>query len=773
MMKRALVATLLVAARGAAQTGPCNAETFPSINTAPWLGQEMLGQVAATSVNVNVAFSQDMQVYVQYGTASGAYAATTPVQTASASAPLNIALTGLSPNTRYYYRLQYAAPGSTAFTARSEHTFVTARPAGAAFTFVVQADPHLDNNSNPAVYQLTLQNEARDKPDFLIDLGDTMLTDKLNAAGEPIGANGAGCGNGPTAAGVLARAQLHRSYYDLITGSVPLFLTIGNHEGEWGSNLNGTPQDFAIWDTQYRNQYFPDPAPDGFFSGDSQQYDLSGNICTPGQTVTCGLGLRRNYYSWTWGDALFIVLDPFWNQTPGTSPASAGNGQDCCRTGTTQTSATPSFTTDWSLTLGDVQYNWLQSTLAGSTAKYKFVFSHNLAGGWNYNGTGVLRGGIEAAKYSEWGGYNLDGTYGFAKYRPNMAMPIHQLLMKYNVTAFFHGHDHFYGHQQLDGIHYQEVPQPSANNGTNEASIGASDGYQQGTILNGRGYVRVKVDPAGVTTQFVQTWLPSEVKGNVSNGMAADTWVATAPVVGAPGGPSVSAVVNAASGNAAIVPNGWTAIRGTNLAPAGDSRTWMAADFVNGLLPTSLDGVSVTVNGIRAYVYYISPTQVNILTPPGGLAGAVAVQVTVGGNASTPFLVTAQTGDPAFFLWSNYVVATHADYTLVGPPALYPGLTTPARAGETIVLWANGFGGSTTVVAGAPGQSGTLSPVPVVQIGGRQAAVSFAGLVSPGLYQLNVTVPAGTPGGDQTISASYNGASTQTGVLLTVSSGPS
>ena len=63
----------MAVAAAMAQTGPCNAETFPSLNSAPWLGQEMLGQVSATSININVAFSQDMQVYVQYGTASGAY----------------------------------------------------------------------------------------------------------------------------------------------------------------------------------------------------------------------------------------------------------------------------------------------------------------------------------------------------------------------------------------------------------------------------------------------------------------------------------------------------------------------------------------------------------------------------------------------------------------------------------------------------------------------------------------------------------------------------
>jgi len=768
-----ILPTILVLLSGGAmaQPSPCNAVTYPSLNTSPWLGQEMLGQAAATSINVNVVFSQDMQVYVEYGTVSGTYTTKTPVKTATADAPLNIALTGLTPNTRYYYRLQFAAPLSTTFTARSEHTFITARPAGAPFTFVIQADPHLDNNSNPSVYQLTLKNELQDNPDFLIDLGDTMLTDKLNTKGEPIGSNGANCGSGPSADGVLARTQLHRSYYDLITGSVPLFETLGNHEGEWGANLNGTPQDYAIWDTQYRNLYFPNPAPDSFFSGDTQQYDLTGKPCTPTQSFTCGLGMRKSYYAWTWGDALFVVLDPYWSQTPGATASALGNGNDCCQRGAAQSTATPDVATDWSLTLGTAQYTWLQSTLAASKAKYKFVFAHNLVGGWNYGGTGNMRGGIEAAKYSEWGGYNLDGTYGFTTYRPSMAMPIHQMLMKYNVTAFFHGHDHFYGHQELDGIQYQEVPQPSANNGNNEVSIGVADGYTHGTIVNGRGYVRVKVDPtAGVTTQFVQTWLPTEEKGTVKNAMVGDTWVAAPAVVGAASGPVVTAVVNAASGNAALAPNTWTSILGTKLARTGSARAWAASDFINGLLPTSLDGVTVTLNGIRAYVSYISPTQINFLTPPGALTGTVQLQVTVDGAASTLFNVSAKDSDPAFFQWGNYVVATHADNSLVGPTTLFPGQSTPAKPGETITLWANGFGATNKpVIPGAPTQSGTMTALPVIRIGSQTADVKFAGLSGNGLFQFNVTVPAGTANGNQPISATSNGASTLTGNLISVS----
>jgi len=106
---------------------------------------------------------------------------------------------------------------------------------------------------------------------------------------------------------------------------------------------------------------------------------------------------------------------------------------------------------------------------------------------------------------------------------------------------------------------------------------------------------------------------------------------------------------------------------------------------------------------------------------------------------------------------------------LVGPATLYPGSSTPAKPGETVVVYANGFGAtSTAVVSGSMVQSGTLSPLPVIKIGGATATVSFAGLVSPGEFQFNVMVPATTPDGDQSITATYNGSSTQAGTLLTV-----
>ncbi len=235
--------------------------------------------------------------------------------------------------------------------------------------------------------------------------------------------------------------------------------------------------------------------------------------------------------------------------------------------------------------------------------------------------------------------------------------------------------------------------------------------------------------------------------------------------------PAITLVANAEGGVATIAPNTWVEINGSNLGPTGDTRTWGNSDFVGGQLPTSLDGLSVTVNGVPAYVYYISPTQVNILTPPNAISGSVPVQVSDNGVISANFMVQAQAESPSFFVFGGgpYIAATHVNGSYLGPTSLYPGLTTPAKPGETIVMYANGFGStSTPVVSGSETQSGTLSPMPVITIGGVAAKVTFAGLVAAGEFQFNVVVPPSLANGDQPTMAMYNGLTTQAGTLITV-----
>ncbi|HLG95347.1 MAG TPA: IPT/TIG domain-containing protein [Bryobacteraceae bacterium] len=240
---------------------------------------------------------------------------------------------------------------------------------------------------------------------------------------------------------------------------------------------------------------------------------------------------------------------------------------------------------------------------------------------------------------------------------------------------------------------------------------------------------------------------------------------------GATTGPTIAEVANAEGESPVIAPNTWVEIKGVNLAPSGDSRIWQDSDFAGNQMPAQLDHVSVTLNGKPAYVYYISPEQINILTPPDPISGPVQIAVTNNGAVSASFTAQAQPLSPSFFVFNGgpYVAAIHLDGTLVGPTTLYPGATTPAKPGEIVEIYANGFGPTNVpITAGSTTQSGTLSPLPVVQIGGVNATVQFAGLIGPGEFQFNVEIPASLAKGDQPIVATYGGISTQPGAFLTV-----
>ena len=182
---------------------------------------------------------------------------------------------------------------------------------------------------------------------------------------------------------------------------------------------------------------------------------------------------------------------------------------------------------------------------------------------------------------------------------------------------------------------------------------------------------------------------------------------------------------------------------------------------MNGKLPTSLDGTSVTVNGRPAAVAYISPTQVNIQLPDDTAIGPVQVVVTtVAGGAGTPFTATyAQFAPGLFPATAPYVAAQHADGSYVGG---YAGAT-PAKPGEVITLWGTGFGPANPSVPSGQifmGSNQLANEVTVV-MGGQTATVDFAGIVGAGLVQINVEVPSSIANGDARVVAIVGGVSTQ------------
>jgi uncharacterized protein (TIGR03437 family) len=191
-------------------------------------------------------------------------------------------------------------------------------------------------------------------------------------------------------------------------------------------------------------------------------------------------------------------------------------------------------------------------------------------------------------------------------------------------------------------------------------------------------------------------------------------------------------------------------------------------------LPTTLDSVTVQINGKKAANSFVSPTQLNVQAPADTATGPVPVQVTNSAGTGTG-TATLQTYTPAFFtLQAKYAAARHNTDGVYVAPAGYLGNSTasrPAQPGEIIQLYATGFGPTTPAV---PAGQTVASPAPLadlsqlhVTIGTAPATVQFAGIVSPGEYQLNLVVPL-VADGDQAILATIGGVSSQSGLSIPV-----
>jgi uncharacterized protein (TIGR03437 family) len=309
------------------------------------------------------------------------------------------------------------------------------------------------------------------------------------------------------------------------------------------------------------------------------------------------------------------------------------------------------------------------------------------------------------------------------------------------------------------------------------------------------GNLRVRrVDPSGTITTVAggPNSSPNEVDGGPPTGVnvgALDVAVDTSgnlyiyggnrvyKVTGLSSGtaapaPAISGVVSGASFQPGVVANAWVTIQGTNLASKTDD--W-SHSIVNGALPTSLDGVSVSIGGKAAYVYFISPGQINVLAPDVS-PGPITVTVTTAGGTSSAFSATASAYGPAFFVWpGNQAVATRTDYSYAVKPGTFAGATTvAAKPGDVIILWATGFGPTTPPAPGGvavpSGQTYATATLPTVSVGTIQATAYGAALASgaAGLYQIAIQVPGSLADGDWPIQAIIGGVTSPAGTILSV-----
>lgn len=243
-------------------------------------------------------------------------------------------------------------------------------------------------------------------------------------------------------------------------------------------------------------------------------------------------------------------------------------------------------------------------------------------------------------------------------------------------------------------------------------------------------------------------------------------------------GPAITNVADAESARLSFTAGQWVAIYGTGLA--NTSRTWAAADFTGGLttgspLPSSLSGVSVTIGGQPASIFYISPTQLNVLSPTTlPTSGTVPVVVTNNGSVSSAFTATVAQASPSFFYYAAggnlYPLAVHlSDGNLVGDPAVLAG-TEKAHPGEILEMFANGL---------LPSTGGIIVPVTAftqavtITAGSTPLSSSAPYLVSAGEFQVNATLPSGLATGNYALTMTVpNGSTSTSGVTITLPVGP-
>jgi hypothetical protein len=339
-------------------------------------------------------------------------------------------LSGLDAGTSYEYQIVDAHDRNAPVTLYSGRG-VTQRSPGTRFGFALLSDTHIgsdlsySNQGDETVLTAVGAELGASSPDFVINLGDILDFHQFGFNDPP-----------PSAAVARLGFLNYREAFGDALGNLGHFGVIGNWDGENGSF---TSEEISRSRSQ-RLLYLPSPGPTTYPEGGAAQHD---------------------YYSFSWGDALFVVLNVMSYTTE-----------------ELLLSTTTGRPEDW--TLGNEQLAWLEKTLQSATTKWRFLFIHHAVGG---------AAGDEADSIYGRGG-------GLAAHVGEQAK-VHQLMLDYGVQIFFYGHDHVFADMVVDGLHYTTP----GNAGAIWTFPGSQTGYTR--YWDQSGWARVDVSPDDVHVQFI------------------------------------------------------------------------------------------------------------------------------------------------------------------------------------------------------------------------------------------------------------------------------
>ena len=330
-----------------------------------------------------------------------------------------IVLQSLLPGILYQYQLFARFSESKEFQLVTTQSFRTQRLESSPFSFAIVSDSHLTpfNRDRLEILKQVSSSIFSRKPEFLLMLGDNIQT--FTSHGGPMTEQ---------RFGPILYTLLRQGLKDL-PSSVPVFMANGNWEGENGWH----PVKEKEWARQARLAFIPNP--------DHKTYPEGGSV-------------NEDYYGFTWGDVLCLVLN-----VTGYTPEDHALGSRIGRSD------------DW--TLGDKQKDWLFRQLSESKAQWKLLFIHHTVGGNSGDDMNSRygRGGGRAANIGE------------------QAL-IHQWMRQFGVQVFFYGHDHVFTDMVVDDIHYTCV----GSAGAPWKFSRAETGYERYWTPSGYTWVEVRAE---------------------------------------------------------------------------------------------------------------------------------------------------------------------------------------------------------------------------------------------------------------------------------------